>query len=123
MQLQIKSRFGDLDQVTQDYCKKRMNKLEKILPENAYLEIEFIDEFGVERRGLDKLVQADLTIPGEKQTIHLENNEQNWQNSIDLLQERLEKELKRRHDKMIESGRHPRKYKAAEYEQQESGEI
>jgi ribosomal subunit interface protein len=122
MQFNIKVRHTDIDEQTKDYCVKRMQKFAKLLPEASYFEVEFIDDFG-ERKGVDKLVQVDISIPGEKQTIHMENSSTDWQSSIDFLQSRLTKEIKRWREKLIESGRYPRKYFVSEKEQRDSGEI
>lgn len=122
MQINYKARHTELDQQTIDYCKKRFSKFTKLLPEPSFLEVEFINEFG-DRGGLDKRVQVDLSIPGQKRAIHLDNRTADWQSSIDFLQERLEQEIKRLHEKNIDNGRHPKKYKVAEEIERESGEI
>ncbi|MDO8513469.1 MAG: HPF/RaiA family ribosome-associated protein [bacterium] len=107
MNCNYKVRHTNLDQATLDYCEKRMARIKKLLPANSYMEIEFIDEFG-KRGGLDKRVQVDISMPGEKQAIHLENSALDWKSSIDYLQNRLEEDLLRRKEKRIDEGRGPR---------------
>ncbi len=99
-----------LDEDTKQYFQKRFSKIEKLLPENSFAEVEFIDQFG-DKGGVDKLVQVDITIPGEKNPIHLENSAHDWMTSIDVLKDRLEHYLLNRKDKILESHRHPREDK------------
>lgn len=94
------------------YLEKRFSKIEKLLPENSFIEVEFIDQYG-ERGGVDKKVEVDITIPGEKNPLHLENSAINWMTSIDILKDRLEENLLTRKDKIMESHRQPREDKQA----------
>ena len=105
MTINIKVRnHTSIDEEMLDYSKKRFSKIEKMLPEGSFAEIEFIDEFG-DKGGVDKLVQVDVTLPNEKNPIHLENAAHNWMTSIDVLKDRLEEYLIKRKDKIIDEHR------------------
>lgn len=108
MALNIKVRNNTVlaDEVRQ-YLEKRFAKIEKLLPENAFIEVEFIDQFG-ERGGVDKMVQVDISVPGGRDPIHLENAAADWQTSIDVLKDRLETDLIRDKEKLIDGRRTPR---------------
>lgn len=122
MRCNYKARHTELSDDIKEYCAKKFEKFEKMLPEDAFLEVEFIDEFG-KQGGLDKLVQIDLAIPGEKHTIHLENATEKWRSSVDIIQGRLEIELNRLREKKRDSTRYPKKYKTAENEEHFSEEL
>ena len=122
MKCNYKIRHTKVDDDILKYCQKRIEKFENLLPQATFVEVEFIDEFGA-RGGIDKHVQVDLSIPGEKNTIHVEDWAEDWQSAIDLVQERLEKEIKRLRERQRDMTRYPKKYKAAEEEQRTMGEI
>lgn len=91
MRYSYKTRNMHLDPGLIDYCKEKMTKFKKLVSDNAFLEIEFIDEFG-ERGGFDKRVSANLDIPGQK-LIHIENSAKDWFSAIDFAQDRILKEI------------------------------
>ena len=93
-----------------EYVEKRMQKIMSLIPQNAFVEIEFIDDFG-SRGGIDKKVEIDMTIPGEKKALHLKNAATDWFTSIDVLKDRLENEILRHKQKIIDSHRRPREDK------------
>ncbi len=93
-----------------DYCQKRFSKIEKMLPEGSFLEIEFIDDFG-QRQGEDKRVEANLSLPNQKQAVYLYNATADWGTSIDIVKDRLEEEVIKYKEKNIDRNRKPRKDK------------
>lgn len=121
MRCNYKARHVELDNTVVEYCKKRFGKVEKLVPKTAFMEMEFIDEFGG-RGGMDKRVEVTLDIPGMK-IIHMVNSATDWQSSIDFLQDRLVDEIINLKEKDRDNKRLPKKYKEAEIEERRAGEI
>lgn len=108
MAINLKVRnHAEIADETLEYTKKRFAKIEQLVPEGSFTEVEFINQFG-EKGGVDKLVQVDVTIPGEKNPIHLENAAHDWMTSVDVLKDRLEQYLLKRKEKIVEENRKPR---------------
>lgn len=60
--------------------------------------------------GIDKEVDVVITIKGDKNPIKIAERDARVAEAINKVSDRVEKTLRRHKDKIIESGRHPRKY-------------
>lgn len=102
MRLIIKGRKNlQIPQNLRRYAEEKIKKFEKRLPKPALVEVEFADTRGP-KGGLDKVVDitADLFGSPEK-IIHLTERTEDFKKSIDLAQEKLEREITQYKEKQI----------------------
>jgi len=81
---------GDLAAFTEDKIRKFKNRI----PKNAILELEFSDTRGP-KGGKDKVCDLTMVLPGEKNPIHFSERTENFRKSVEFIEEKLERELKR----------------------------
>lgn len=95
MRLIIKARKNlEIAEDIQDYINHKIGRFEKRLPQNAILEVELSDTRGP-KKGLDKMVDLTLILPTEKNPIQFKERTENFKKSIDLLEEKLEREVEK----------------------------
>lgn len=87
------------------YAEEKILKFIDMVLEPAICDIVLSDEFGP-KGGKDKLVRVTLTLPGEKNSIHVEAQTDDFFGSIDLVQEKLERELEKYKSKIKIGDRH-----------------
>ncbi|HLC39039.1 MAG TPA: HPF/RaiA family ribosome-associated protein [Patescibacteria group bacterium] len=75
-----------------EYAKEKILKYEKRLPKSSILELELEDNNG-QKGGLDKICQLIMVIPHEKNPIHYCERSESFRKSIDLVLEKLEREV------------------------------
>jgi ribosomal subunit interface protein len=92
MKLIIKGKQFKIPEDLYEFAKEKMTKFEKRLPENAILELELEDTWG-SKEGNDKICQLNLIMPGEKKTIHFCERADGFREAINLIQEKLEREV------------------------------
>lgn len=81
-----------LSEDLEEYIKRKINKFKDRLPEVSTVDIVLSDEFGP-KGGKDKEIDLTLTLPGKKHTIHLLERTEDFRQSIDLIQEKLKKQI------------------------------
>lgn len=74
------------------YAEKKFGKFKDRLSDLVLLEVELADIFGPQG-GVDKVVDLTFNLPGEKKAIHLSERSEDFKKSIDLIQEKLEREI------------------------------
>lgn len=95
----IKSRRHlEIPQDIKNYLQQKIAKFGKRLPQTAFIEVVLSDEFGP-KGGQDKEVDLTLTLPGEKQPFHFKERTEDFSQSIDLIEEKLEREIVRYKEK------------------------
>lgn len=104
------------------YAEEKVLKFVDIILEPAVCEIVLSDEFGP-KGGEDKLVRITLTLPGEKNSIHVEAQTDDFFGSIDLVQEKLAKELEKYKEKVKIGDRFPKKFENAKLEEEKNKEL
>lgn len=94
MRLIIKARKNlKIPEDLRRYAEEKIKKFEKRVPQPALVEVEFADIRGP-KGGLDKVVEitADLFGSPEK-IIHLSERTEDFRKSVDLVQEKFEREV------------------------------
>jgi ribosomal subunit interface protein len=100
MRLIIKARKNlEIPENLRKYAEDKIKKFENRIPRFALVEIEFADTRGP-KGGLDKVVHitADLFDSPEK-IIHLTERTEDFRKSIDLIQEKFEREITQHKEK------------------------
>lgn len=93
MRLVIKSRKNlKIPEDVKQYAQEKIGKFKDRLPDVVLVEVEFADIFGPQG-GVDKVVDLTFNLPGEKKAIHLTERSEDFKKSIDLIQEKLEREI------------------------------
>jgi len=87
------------------YAEEKVLKFAEIIGEPAICDIVLSDEFGP-RGGEDKLVKITLALPGEKNPLHIEAQTDDFFGSVDLVQEKLEREIIKYKEKIKIGDRH-----------------
>jgi len=105
MTINITGHNVELNDDLKSYAKEKVLKYEDQLLEPAVCDIVLSNEFGP-KGGEDKLVRVTLTLPGEKNAIHVEAQTDDFFGSIDLVQEKLEREFKKYKEKIKIGPRH-----------------
>ena len=109
MKIIIKGKRGfKVDPNLRSYAIEKIRKYEEFVREPAVCEVVFSDAGGP-KGGQDKVVTITMTLPGEKNPIHVKQGTEDFIGSIDLVQERLEKILMKYKDHRLGS-RFPKKY-------------
>ena len=122
MKIIISGKQFKADENLRNYINERFLKLAKFVKEPATLEVVLSDEMGA-KSGVDKLVTVTMTLPGLKNSIHIEEVTSDFKGSIDLVQERLEKHLLKYKEQVKIGTRFPKKYYEAKLEEEAEGEI
>lgn len=102
MRLIIKSRKNlEIPEDLKKYAEEKIRKFEKRVAKFALVEVEFADTRGP-KGGLDKVVHitADLFGSAEK-IIHLSERSEDFKKSIDLVQEKFEREITQYKEKQV----------------------
>lgn len=89
------------------YAQEKVLKFVDIIVEPAMCDIVLSDEFG-SKGGEDKLVRITLTLPEEKNAIHVEAQTDDFFGSLDLAQEKLEREILKYKEKIKIGPRQPK---------------
>jgi len=93
MRLIIKARKNlEAPQDVRAYAEEKIGKFKDRLPDLVLVEVELSDTRGP-KGGLDKVVDLTFNLPGEKKAIHLSERTENFKKSIDLIQEKFEREI------------------------------
>ena len=123
MRFVIKGRGVELTEDIKSYAKEKLffKAQEYFDDSSCVMDVEIINERG-SKGGVDKRVEVTLNLP-EKNVIHLSEQTDDIFGSINILEERLEEDLRRYKEKKIDQSRYPRKYKAAEIIEEQEGEI
>jgi ribosomal subunit interface protein len=123
MKVIIKTLKGlKIDPNIKDYAQEKVLKYEPMVEEPAVCEIVFSDELGP-KGGVDKSVHITMTLPGEKNPIHVEALATEFMGAMDLAQEKLEQEITRYKEQKKIGSRYPAKYEQAKIEEEENREV
>lgn len=92
MTINITGHNVDLNNDLKSYAQEKVLKFVDMITEPAVCDIVLSNEFGP-KGGEDKLVRITLTLPEEKNALHVEAQTDDFFGSIDLAQEKLEREV------------------------------
>jgi len=121
MKIIIQGKQFKVDDNLRNYINERFLKFVRYVKEPATLEIVLSNFMGP--KGNDQAVCVTMTLPGLKDPIHIEEVTNDFMGSIDVIEERLEKVLKRYKEQVKIGTRYPKKYHEAELEEEDAGEI
>lgn len=122
MKIIISGKQFKVDDNLRGYIEERLRKFEKMVSEPAVLEVVLSDLLG-SKGGVDKGVTLTMSLPGNKNPIHIEEVTADYKGSIDLIEERLEKVLRRYKEQVKIGTRYPKKYHEATLEEESEDEI
>ena len=105
MKIQISGHNVELSEDLKSYAEEKVLKYVEMIVEPAFCDIMLSNEFGPQG-GEDKLVRITLTLPEEKNAIHVEAQTDDFFGSIDLAQEKLEQEILKYKEKIKIGNRH-----------------
>lgn len=105
-----------------EYVERKFCKFAKMVKEPAIIEITFEHTHGT-RANIDKKILLNFTMPGLKKPEHIEELSEHFPESIDRLQKRFAKFLKRWKEKNEIGSRRPKKYYLAKKLEEENREI
>ena len=103
MRLLIRSRKVRLSSADRAYIRQQMAKMGRYLGRFSKLEIEVNDIRGGEKGGLDKQVGATTRLLGK--TIRVEETSDTVRNAVNLLENSLERVLRKRKEKKTDQHR------------------
>jgi len=107
----IKSHGVDLDDDMKEHVEKKIIAgVGKYFDDPSTIVDVNVRDINGPKGGIDKEVDIVITIKGEKNPIKITECDQYVHEAINKSSDRLEKLLRRHKDKLIKSGRHPRKY-------------
>lgn len=89
----------ELNDELKAYAEEKVLKYGDLLEEPVVCDIVLSNEFGP-RGGEDKLIRITMTLPGEKNALHVESATADFFSAIDLAQEKLEREIIRYKEKI-----------------------
>jgi ribosomal subunit interface protein len=92
--INISAKNVELNEDLKSYVKEKVLKYEGQILEPAVCDILLSDEFGP-RGGEDKLVRITMSLPNEKNTIHVEAQTSDFFGSIDLVEGKLAREIEK----------------------------
>ena len=98
MQLQIQAKNFDLDQMTENYAREKIEGLEKFI--SPILEGHAVLEIDKKHHNSDKFATIEVRIPIGKELFYGKESGINMEEAIDLVAEKLEKQLLKFKDKM-----------------------
>lgn len=122
MKIIISGKQFKVDDNLKGYINERFLKFTKFVKEPATLEVVLSDTMGP-KGGIDQAVCVTMTLPEMKNRIHIEQVTSDFKGSIDLIEERLEKQLLKYKEQIKIGDRFPTKYHEAELEEEAEGEI
>lgn len=105
MTINISGNNVELNEDLKSYAEEKVLKFVDMIEEPAMCDIVLSDEFGP-KGGEDKLVRITMTLPGEKNALHVEAQTDDFFGSIDLAQEKLEREIVKYKEKTKIGDRH-----------------
>ncbi len=105
MTIQITGQNVELNDDLKNYAEEKVLKFVNMIEEPATCEIVLSNEFGP-KGGEDKLVRITMSLPGEKNPMHVESQTDDFFGSIDLAQEKLEREIIKYKEKIKIGDRH-----------------
>ena len=94
-----------VDDNLKSYAEEKVLKFVPLLEEPAVCEIMLADELG-QKDGVDKSVHITMTLPNEKNPLHVEVTTSDFFGSIDLAEEKLEREIIKYKEKIKIGDRH-----------------
>ena len=121
MHIIISGKQFKVDDNLRNYINERFLKFARYVKEPTTLEIVLSNFMGP--KGNDQAVCVTATLPGLKNPIHIEEVTNDFKGSIDVIEERLEKVLRRYKEQVKIGTRYPKKYHEAELEEEAEGEI
>jgi len=121
MKIIISGKQFKVDDNLRNYISERFLKFARYVKEPATMEIVLSNFMGP--KGNDQAVCVTATLPELKNPIHIEEVTNDFKGSIDLIEERLEKVLRRYKEQIKIGTRYPKKYHEAELEEEAEGEI
>ena len=98
MTINISGRNVEQNEDLKSYSQEKVLKFAAIVEEPAICDIVLSNEFGP-KGGEDKLVRITLTLPNQKKPIHVEASTSDFFGTIDIVQEKLEREILKYKDK------------------------
>lgn len=105
MTINITGHNVDLNDDLKNYAEEKVLKFVDMVEEPAMCDIVLSNEFGP-RGGEDKLVRITMTLPGEKNALHVEAQTDDFFGSIDLAEEKLAREVEKYKEKVKIGDRH-----------------
>lgn len=122
MNISITGHNVELNDDLKTYAREKILKYEGQILEPAVCDIVLSNEFGP-KGGIDKSVHITLTLPGEKNAIHVETRTDDFFGSIDLAQEKLEQQILKYKETIKIGPRFPKKYHEADLAEKENQEL
>lgn len=122
MRIIIKGKNLKLNEDLKSYAFEKVAKFAEIIEDPAVCEVVLSDELGP-KGGVDKAVHITLTLPGEKNAVHIEKTTSDFFGSIDLAQEKLEREILKYKEKTKIGPRYPTKYHEAKVVEEANQEL
>ena len=105
MTINITGHNVELGEDLKSYAEEKVLKFVDRLVEPVVCEIVLSDEFGP-KGGKDKLVRITMTLPEEKNPIHVEAQTDDFFGSIDLAENKLEREIEKYKEQVKIGERH-----------------
>jgi putative sigma-54 modulation protein len=99
MTINISGNNVELNDDLKSYAQEKVLKFVDMIEEPAVCDIMLSNEFGP-KGGEDKLVRITMSLPGEKNAIHVESQTDDFFGSIDLVQEKLAREIEKYKEKV-----------------------
>lgn len=122
MRIIVKAKNFKIPTDLESYIREKLLKFEKMTEEPTVCEVRLEERRGA-KRGVDKIVHIYLTLPKVKNPIYLMEATNDWFGSIDLIEEKFEKEILKYKEKVKIGSRYPKKYFEAKLEEEAEGEI
>ncbi len=111
MKVIITGRHGlKIDDNLRSYINEKILKYESLINEPAVCDVMLADVRGPQN-GVDKVVHLTLELPNEKNPLHVEVVTSDFFGSVDLAQEKLEREILKYKEKTKIGTRFPKKYR------------
>ncbi|MEN2985000.1 MAG: ribosome-associated translation inhibitor RaiA [Dictyoglomaceae bacterium] len=102
MQINITGKNISLSQTMQDYVEKKMSKLSRFFDHISHIEVVLKEE---DRKDIGKSHIVEVTLDVNGTIIKASEENQNFRACIDLVVDKLESQLKKYKEKLIERGR------------------
>ncbi|MFA6423562.1 MAG: ribosome-associated translation inhibitor RaiA [Patescibacteria group bacterium] len=103
MKIDYKFRNSTIDGFLTEYADKKFTHVMRLAPEASSLEVEFNDARG--SKGNDAEVNLVLTFPGQRESVYVSVTAENFQAAIDQAKDKLDTQLRKIKEKMIDKSK------------------
>lgn len=104
IQLQLLDKEHKVSRKIQEAALKQFEKLERYVPELTQLDLR-LEHIHSARKGKTHYVHVAVSIPKEPRTFHADASAEDFRTALDRLYNKIDKHLRRRHDKLIRQHR------------------